>query len=116
MSPLETADDAGNSDISLDGSRGRLCRSPLLSCLHAMARVYWTQQPMSISGAPLNASELAIIFGYKNKRGVNRAARIGLLPVPTYMHNGLRFAHADHVNAWLELKKIEAETEFNEWE
>lgn len=69
-----------------------------------------------MAGLPLNASELAEIFGYKNKRGVNRAARIGILPIPTYMHNGLRYASADHVNEWLERKKLEAEAEFAEWD
>ena len=65
-------------------------------------------------GAPLNAGELAIIFGYKNKRGLNRAARIGLLPIPTYMHDGRRYAHPDHVNEFLEKKKREAEQEFED--
>ena len=63
-------------------------------------------------GVPLDASELASVFGYRNKRGLNRAARMGMLPIPTYMHNGLRFAHVDHVNAWLDKKKLEAEAEF----
>lgn len=68
-------------------------------------------------GAPLNADELAVVFGYKNKRGVNRAVRMGTFPVPTYTHNGRRFAHADHVNEWLEEKKAEAEEEAQiEWE
>jgi hypothetical protein len=65
-------------------------------------------------GAPLDASELAVIFGYKNKRGLNRAARVGILPIPTYMFDGRRFAHADHVNEWLERKKQEAQAEFDE--
>ena len=65
-------------------------------------------------GAPLDASELAVIFGYKNKRGLNRAARVGILPIPTYMFDGRRFAHADHVNEWLERKKQEARAEFDE--
>ena len=58
-------------------------------------------------------AELAVVFGYKNKRGLNRAARTGLLPIPTYMYDGRRFAHADHVNEWLEMKKLEAEEDFD---
>ena len=65
---------------------------------------------------PFNATELARIFGYKNKRGLNRAARLGILPIPTYMYNGLRFASAEHVNVWQEEKKVEAESEFAEWD
>lgn len=65
-----------------------------------------------MSGAPLNADELAVIFGYRNKRGLNRAARLGMLPIPTYIFDGRRFAHADHVNEWLERKKQEAEEAF----
>lgn len=67
-------------------------------------------------GAPLNVDELAIIFGFANKRGVNRAVRLGLFPVPTYMYLGKRFAHPDHVNEWMERKKLEAETDFGEWD
>jgi len=67
-----------------------------------------------MDGAPLNADQLAIVFGYKNKRGVNRAVRMGMLPIPTYMHDGRRFAHVDHVNQWLDRKKAEAEKEFEE--
>jgi len=69
-----------------------------------------------MSGAPFNASELAAVFGYKNKRGVNRAVRMGMFPIPTYMHDGRRFAHADHVNEWLHKKKLEAESDFSEWD
>ncbi len=69
-----------------------------------------------MSGVPLDASELAAVFGYKNKRGLNRAARLGMLPIPTYMHDGRRFAHADHVNEWLHKKKLEAESDFSEWD
>lgn len=67
-----------------------------------------------MSGAPFTASELAVIFGYKNKRGVNRACRMGTFPIPTYSFQGRRFAHADHVNAWLDRKKQEAQEEFDE--
>ncbi len=67
-------------------------------------------------GAPLNADELASVFGFRNKRGVNRAVRLGRFPIPTYVHEGRRFAHADHVNDWLERKKAEAETDFSEWD
>ena len=65
-------------------------------------------------GAPLDANDLAIVFGYANKRGVNRAVRLGMFPIPTYSHNGRRFAHADHVNVWLEGKKQEAQAEADE--
>jgi len=67
-------------------------------------------------GAPLNAEELAAVFGFRNKRGVNRAVRLGVFPIPTYMHKGRRFAHPDHVNTWMEKKKIEAENDFSEWD
>lgn len=66
-------------------------------------------------GAPLDANELAVIFGYRNKRGVNRDIRRGVFPVPTYTHNGRRFAHADPVNAWLEEKKRQAQLEYDEF-
>jgi hypothetical protein len=62
-----------------------------------------------MSGLPLGADELALVFGYANRRGVNRAIRLDIFPVPTYKHNGHYFAHADHVNLWLEEKKQEAE-------
>jgi len=67
-------------------------------------------------GAPLDVNELAVVFGFKNKRGVNRAVRMGLFPVPTYTYQGRRFAHADHVNAWLARKKAEAEADFSDWD
>ena len=67
-----------------------------------------------MSGAPFNADELAVIFGYRNKRGVNRACRLGIFPIPTYSYDNRRFAHADHVNEWLDAKKAEAEKEFQE--
>ncbi len=66
-----------------------------------------------MSGMPLDADELAAIFGYRNRRGVNRDVRRGVFPVPTYQYNGQRFAHADHVNEWLERKKAEAQAEFD---
>lgn len=65
-------------------------------------------------GAPLDANDLAIVFGYANKRGVNRDVRRGVFPVPTYMHNGRRFAHADHVNEWLDRQKQIAQAEYDE--
>ncbi len=67
-------------------------------------------------GAPLDANELAVIFGFRNKRGVNRAVRLGTFPIPTYMHEGRRFGHPDHVNEWLVMKKAEAEIDFSEWD
>ncbi len=67
-------------------------------------------------GAPLDASELAVVFGYANKRGVNRAVRLGMFPVPTYMYNNRRFAHADHVNEWLGRQKQIAQAEYDELE
>ncbi len=67
-------------------------------------------------GAPLNADELAEVFGYRNRRGVNWAVRRGTFPVPTYMHNGKRFAHPDHVNTWMERRKVEAEHDFTDWD
>ncbi len=69
-----------------------------------------------MNGMPLNADELAEVFGYRNKRGVNRAVRQGKFPIPTYIHNGKRFAHPKHVNDWLEKKKAEAEQDFTEWD
>lgn len=65
-----------------------------------------------MSALPLSADELALVFGFKNKRGVNRAIRNGTFPIPTYMHEGRRFAHGHHVHEWLETKKREAEEEF----
>lgn len=61
---------------------------------------------------PLDASKLAQVFGFANRRGVNRAIRNGTLPVPTYSFNGKRFAHPEHVNKWLDGKKAEAVDEF----
>lgn len=64
---------------------------------------------------PLNVDELAIVFGYKNRRGVNRAIRMGSFPVPTFVsETGQRMAHRDHVNAYLERKKAEAEQEWRD--
>ena len=62
-----------------------------------------------MSAPPLGPNELAEVFGYANRRGVNTAILRGTFPVPTYKHNGHNFAHADHVNEWLEMKKLEAE-------
>ncbi len=61
---------------------------------------------------PLSADELAAVFGYTSKRGVNRAIRLGTFPIPTFIQNGRRFAHADHVYKYLAEKKVEAESEF----
>ena len=69
-----------------------------------------------MSGMPLNADELAHVFGYKNRRGVNRAVREGTFPIPTFTQNGQRFAHADHVNDYLTEKKAEAEADFSSWD
>ena len=67
--------------------------------------------------APLNVDELAVVFGFRNKRGVNRAVRLGTFPIPTYTnHEGRRFAHPDHVNDWMMKKKAKAEVDFNEWD
>jgi len=67
-------------------------------------------------GAPLNVDDLAIIFGFRNRRGVNRAIRMGIFPIPTFMQNNKRFGHPDHVNEWLVMKKAEAETDYSEWD
>ncbi len=68
-------------------------------------------------GAPLNADELAVVLGFRNRRGVNRALLLGTFPIPTYLnHEGRRFAHPEHVNDWMEKKKAEAETDFSEWD
>jgi len=67
-------------------------------------------------GAPLNADEMAEVFGYFNRRGVNRDIRLGVFPIPTYTYRGRRFAHPDHVNEWMVRKKAEAETDYGEWD
>lgn len=69
-----------------------------------------------MTGLPLDANELAVVFGYKNKRGVNRAVRTGMFPIPTYSFEGRRYAHPDHVQDWLDLKKREAIDEFESWD
>ena len=58
---------------------------------------------------PYNVEELATIFGYASRRGVNRAVLLNIFPVPTYKQNGHNFAHADHVAGWLDERKQEAE-------
>lgn len=67
---------------------------------------------MTVFAEPLDAAMLAKVFGYANRRGITRAIRMGTFPVPTYKFNGKRFAHAEHVNAFLDRKKAEAEEEY----
>lgn len=77
---------------------------------------YEVAVPDAESGMPaLDTEELAVIFGYRSRRGVLRAVRMGTFPIPTFVHRGRRFAHIDHVKAFFEVKKQEAEEEF-EWE
>ena len=51
--------------------------------------------------------ELMEIFEYPNRRSLNRALRIGALPIKTFVLNGKRVCHIAVVEKYFEMQKEE---------